>query len=45
MRLIEDVLTARVRPKACSKPLVKASAWAVDPAMVARVREAAHFSI
>ena len=43
--LIDDVLTTGATAEACAKALIKAGASAVDLAVVARVREAAHFSI
>jgi ComF family protein len=43
--LIDDVLTTGATAEACAKALLKAGAAAVDVAVVARVREAAHLSI
>ena len=43
--LIDDVLTTGATAEACARALLKAGAAAVDVAVVARVREAAHVSI
>lgn len=43
--LIDDVLTTGATAEACARALLKAGAAAVDVAVVARVREAAHLSI
>ncbi len=43
--LVDDVLTTGATAEACAKALLKAGAAAVDLAVVARVREAAHFAI
>jgi ComF family protein len=43
--LIDDVLTTGATAEACAKALLKAGAAAVDVAVVARVREAAHLTI
>jgi ComF family protein len=43
--LIDDVMTTGATAEACAKALLKAGAAAVDVAVVARVREAAHLSI
>jgi ComF family protein len=43
--LIDDVLTTGATAEACARAVLKAGAAAVDVAVVARVREAAHLTI